>query len=119
MIVKHKRKLNLESGIGKSLFLIIVLVCFGFFFISLCIVANAEEKEAESYSLKEIVVLLDCSQSMEDVDASYAAFDFARSLSAILPREYRVGVVAYRDEVCVSQPLGSSHEMIESALTEV
>ena len=50
-------------------------MCFGFFFISLCIVANAEEKEAESYSLKEIVVLLDCSQSMEDVDASYAAFD--------------------------------------------
>lgn len=119
MIVKHKRKLNLESGIGKSLFLIIVLGCFGLFFAYPCIVANAEEKEAEPDLLKEIVVLMDCSQSMEDVDASYAAFDFVRSLPAILPREYRVGVVAYRDEVCVSQPLGSSHEMIESALTEV
>ena len=44
---------------------------------------------------------------------------FAGGLSAILPRDYRVGVVAYRDEVCISQPPGSSHEMIENALREI
>lgn len=56
---------------------------------------------------------------MVDVDAGYASFDLARSLSAVLSREYRIGVVAYRDEVCVNQPLGSSHAMIESALKKI
>ena len=76
---------------------------------------GAEAKEAEMSSANEIVVVLDCSQSMEEVDPQCAAFDFVKGLSAVLPRDYRVGVVAYRDEVCVSQPLGSSPAMIESA----
>ena len=119
MVVKHRIKHNLKSGISKSLFLIIVLGCFGIFFTYACTVANAKEKEAGPDSASEIVVLIDCSQSMVDVDAGYASFDLARSLSAVLSREYRIGVVAYRDEVCVNQPLGSSHAMIESALKKI
>lgn len=80
---------------------------------------TAYAQEEEPVSANEIVVVLDCSKSMEDADPQYVAFDFIKSISAVLPRDYRIGMVAYRDEVCVSQPVGSSHAMIESALAEV
>ncbi len=100
--------------IHKVSFFIITLLCFYLF-----TEITADAKEAETVSSNDIVVVLDCSQSMKDVDAGYASYDFAGSLSAILPRDYRVGVVAYRDDVYTSQPLGSSHEMIENTLKEV
>lgn len=86
-------------------------------FISTHITAYAQEEEP--VSANEIVVVVDCSKSMEDVDPQYVSFDFVKAISAVLPKDYRIGVVAYRDEVCVRQPLGSSHAMIESALAEV
>ncbi len=99
----------------KKIISVFIMSLFGFF-ISAHITVNAEETEPSPAN--DVVVVLDCSKSMEDVDTGYAAFDFAQMLSAVLPRDYRVGVVAYRDEVCVSQPLGSSHAMIERALKE-
>ncbi len=93
---------------------IIALLCF-----SVCTQTIAKAQEKELPSANEIVVLLDCSQSMKSVDAFYASFDFAKSLSAVLPRDYRIGMAAYQKEVCVTQPLGSSHGTIERALGEI
>ena len=96
-----------------SVFIVAVFVAF------ICAHITAYAQEEESVSANEIVVVLDCSKSMEDADSQYVSFDFVKTLSAVLPRDYRIGVVAYRDEVCISQPLGSSYAMIESALAEV
>lgn len=106
----------LQKGMRKLAKMSVFILSFFSLYLSLGFLSDAEE--ADSVPIKEIVVVLDCSKSMEDVDTGYAAFDFAQTLSAVLPRDYRVGVVAYRDEVCVSQPLGSSHAMIERALKE-
>lgn len=92
------------------------MMIFFCFYLLAGVTANA--KEAEPVSAHEIVVVLDCSQSMKDVDAGYASFDFPKMLAAVLPREYRVGMTAYQEEVCVSLPPGSSHGMIEDALEE-
>ena len=96
-----------------SVFIVSVLLAF------ICTHITAYAQEEETVPANEIVVVLDCSKSMEDADPQYVSFDFLKSISAVLPRDYRIGVVAYRDEVCTSQPLGSSHAMIESALAEV
>ncbi len=79
-----------------------------------CFHVNAEEpKTVES---TDIVFLLDCSQSMEDVDEDYMAFDFIKELICASPSQYRFGLVAYNREVCLSVPLGSSIEEIEEGL---
>lgn len=79
---------------------------------------RAKAQETEESLASEIVVVLDCSQSMKEADAGYASFDLVKTLSAVLPRDYRIGMVAYQEEVCAKQPLGSSHEMIAHALEE-
>lgn len=107
----------LQKGAGKLAKISVFTLSFFFIYLSLGFVADA--KESEPASPQEIVVVLDCSQSMKDVDAGYASFDFAKMLSAVLPRDYRIGLTAYRDEVCVSLPLGSSHAMLEDALEEI
>lgn len=65
---------------------------------------------------KDIVVVLDCSKSMEDVDSRYNTFDFIESISAIVPRNYRIGMIAFDNEVCASIPIGSSSALIEETL---
>lgn len=112
MIAKYSSRKKLV--ISKVAIFIVVL--FYFFTFSYTF-ANAQG--AEPSSENEIVVVLDCSKSMEDVDNQYAAFDFIKSLSAILPRNYRIGVVAYNNEVCVNLPIGSSYTMIEGKLDEI
>lgn len=111
-IAKYGQKQRLL--INKVYIFIITLVCF---FIFTYTISNA--REAEISSGNEIVVIIDCSKSMEDADSRYASFDFIKSLSAILPKNYRIGVVAYNDEICASLPLGSSYSMIESGLSEI
>lgn len=78
---------------------------------------EAEETTDEQYT--DVVVVLDCSKSMEDIDSEYYAFDFIKGLSAIVPRHYRIGMIAYNNEVCVRLPLGSSYGMIENALDDL
>lgn len=102
---------------GKLARISVFTLSFFFVYLSLGFIADA--KESDPASPQEIVVVLDCSQSMKDVDAGYASFDFVKMLSAVLPRDYRIGLAAYRDEVCVSLPLGSSHAMLEDALEEI
>ena len=66
---------------------------------------------------REVVVLLDCSKSMEDVDSQYLAFDFVKGLAAALPRNCKMGIVAYNNEICASLPIGSSSTDIEKVLS--
>ena len=68
---------------------------------------------------REVVVLLDCSKSMEDVDSQYLAFDFVKGLAAALPRNCKMGIVAYNNEICASLPIGSSSTDIEKVLSDL
>lgn len=61
----------------------IFIIALFYFYISTHIITNAQETELSSAT--EIAVVLDCSKSMEDVDAQYSSFDFVQSLSAVLP----------------------------------
>ena len=44
-----------------------------------------EEKQQE----REVVIVMDCSRSMEDVDSQYLAFDFVKGLAASIPMRAR------------------------------
>ena len=65
--------------------------------------------EAEPESGKELVIVTDCSQSMQDTDKEYIVFDFIKSLYAVLPRDYQIGMIAFNNEICAEVPLGSSY----------
>lgn len=97
----------------KQMVAIIAILFFGFFPIS----ANA--KEIETSQRTEIVIVLDCSQSMENIDEQYKTLDFIKEISAIVPRNYAIGVVAYDEEICFELPVGSNYEEIDSKLEEV
>lgn len=71
-----------------------------------------EEKQQE----REVIVVMDCSKSMEDVDSQYLVYDFVRGLAASLPMNCEMGFVAYNNEVCASLPVGSSYAEVEKAL---
>ena len=101
-----KRNLNIMCG----LFSLMAALLFAF------PGTVSDAKEIEGPSDKEIVMVLDCSKSMEDVDGQYLALDFLKNLSAVLPRDYHVGMVAFNHEVCASVPVGSSYFELESAL---
>lgn len=85
-------------------------------FLSVFPAAVSVAKETEGAPDKEIVLVLDCSKSMENVDSQYLAFDFFKNLAAVLPRDYHVGMVAFNNEICASVPINSSYLEIESAL---
>ena len=58
--------------------------------------SSAQEQTQQD---REVVVLLDCSKSMEDVDSQYLVFDFVKGLAASLPRNCRMGFTAYNNGV--------------------
>lgn len=97
--------------VKKAQVLIAVLTVFLF--------VTIESKAQEQDKVNEIVVLLDCSKSMEDVDEQYLVFDFVKGLSAAIPRNYKIGIVAYNDDICTSLPLGSGYAMIDDALKNI
>ncbi len=66
---------------------------------------------------EDIVVLLDCSQSMKDVDEQHMAYDYINGLAAVLPSRYRLGLVGYNEEIVFSVPLGGDKKTIESVLS--
>ena len=92
----------------KNVSFILALLMFLFVYI--------EPSAKEPGEDRDIVVVLDCSKSMEDVDSRYNTFDFIESILAIVPRNYRIGMIAFNNEVCASLPVGSSYEMIEETL---
>lgn len=59
----------------------------------------AQEEQKQS---REVIVVMDCSKSMEDVDSQYLVYDFVRGLAASLPMNCEMGFVAYNNEVCAA-----------------
>ncbi len=117
---------NRKNAVQRN---IVLIILFSFFVVSFPMTAEAEEQETKENELQqfteyqsqdeqntEIVIVLDCSQSMENVDSLYKIPDFVKELSAIVPRNYNIGVVAYNEEVCLSLPVGSCYEDIEENL---
>lgn len=86
-------------------------------FISISSVSFAQEAAPESR--KELVIVTDCSQSMQDADKEYIVFDFIKSLYAVLPRDYQIGIVAFNNEICAEVPLGSSYSDAAECLQEL
>ena len=76
------------------------------------IVRAQEEKQRE----REVVIVMDCSKSMENVDSQYLAFDFVKGLAASLPENCEIGLVTFNNEVCASLPIGSEYTEIEHTL---
>lgn len=72
--------------------------------------------ESRQDNAREVVVLLDCSKSMEDADGQQMAFDFVKGLSAAAPKDCKIGVVAYNDDICMNLPLGMGHAALEKEL---
>ena len=67
----------------------------------------------------EMVLILDASQSMKEVDPQYDALEFVKGLAASLPSHYQIGMVVYQEEILKMVPLGSSYSSIEDGLTDL
>ncbi|MBO5056001.1 MAG: VWA domain-containing protein [Lachnospiraceae bacterium] len=100
---------------GKKKIILFSIVLFLFIFP--CITLNAQEINADE--TMDVIIVLDNSQSMTNVDSDYRASEFIKALTSILPGSYRTGLVAYNQEVCISLPPESSPEDIEQALQDI
>ena len=56
---------------------------------------------------------------MQDTDKEYIVFDFIKSLYAVLPRDYQIGMIAFNNEICAEVPLGSSYAEAAECLQEL
>lgn len=84
-------------------------------FFSADTVSSAQETGQDA----EIVVVIDSSKSMGDMDSCYLVPDFVKALFASMPRHYSMGLVSYQNEVRISIPMGSDYSMIEDELEEI
>ena len=88
-----------------------------FLFMTASISSYAQDSPTEP--ITEIVFVLDCSQSMQEVDGEYASMEFIREFAASAPYNCKVGLAAYHNEVAASRPVGSSYEEIVDALSQL
>lgn len=105
---------KISTGITKRVF--IFLVAF------LALTADYSESHAQevvSDKVQEIVIVLDLSQSMQNVDSYHKSVEFVKELAATLPSTYQIGLIAYRDEIVLSLPVGSSYDEIDKALSQI
>lgn len=94
-----------------------IVILLSLFFLLLPVTVNARENVEESDA--EIVVVLDCSQSMENVDEFYEIPDLIKGIIAAVPENYEIGIVAYNNDICFSLPFGSQHNEAEWELTNI
>lgn len=109
-------KLNRKSTIQITKRIGLLLSIF-FLFMTACLPSYAQDILAEQAT--EIVFVLDCSQSMQDVDKEYASMEFIREFTASAPYNCKIGLVAYNNEVAVSLPTGSSYAEIIETLSQL
>lgn len=95
-----------------SLFLLAI-----FLFMTVWIPSYAQNTSEKP--ITEIVFILDCSQSMQEVDGEYASMEFIREFVASAPYNCKIGLAAYHNEVTASLPTGSSYEEIAEALSQL
>lgn len=79
---------------------------------------KAQESRMTS-AYHEMVLILDASQSMKEVDPQYNALEFVKGLAASLPSHYQIGMVVYQEEILKMIPLGSSYSSIEEGLADL
>lgn len=80
---------------------------------------EAFAKETMKEQPRELVIVLDGSQSMQNADTQLGAAEFICELAASLPTNYRMGLIVYQEEAVVCLPVGSSYDEIHAALSEV
>ena len=85
--------------------------------ISIMSYSEAGAQEIQQEQLRELVIVLDCSQSMQNADGQFDAAEFIGELTASLPDNYRTGVVAYQEEAVLHLPIGSSYDEIREAVS--
>lgn len=84
-----------------------------FFSINVCAKEAVEEHDTE------IVIVLDCSQSMKDIDENYEIPDLIKGIISVVPKNYEIGIVAYNNEICFSLPLGCQRDEAEQELAKI
>lgn len=96
----------------KAIKQILFLVFIVFYGMSVHLISYAQD----SIQDREIVIVLDCSKSMQDIDNQYLVFDFIKCLSAPVPRNCQLGIVAYNNGICTRLPIGVSYTEIKHEL---
>lgn len=96
----------------KPIVILLSLVLL-FFSINVCAKEVVEEHDTE------IVIVLDCSQSMKDIDEYYEILDLTKGIISVVPKNYEIGIVAYNNEICFSLPLGCRYDEAEQELANI
>ncbi len=105
---------KISTGITKRVFIFLVA-----FLVLTADYSESHAQEVMSDKVQEIVIVLDLSQSMQNVDSYHKSVEFVKELAATLPSTYQIGLIAYRDEVVLSLPVGSSYDEIDKALDQI
>lgn len=85
---------------------VIFAVVWPFLLLLLFIGADAKEEDP----VEKIIFLLDCSQSMKNIDNRFMIADFVAEAVAIAPENIQIGVAAYDEEIRFSFAPGSKSE---------
>lgn len=94
----------------KSIILILSFLLFP-------VIVNAGERTSESDV--ELVFVLDCSQSMKEIDSQYEIPDMISGMLSALPQNCKAGIVAYNNETAFCFPVGSEKEEMIQELTQI
>lgn len=104
----------IKKGLLRRMLLVTLLL--------LLIVNSTMESKAQEdtpNSQTDIIFLIDCSKSMEQVDEGYLVLDFIKEIAASVPRQYNIGAVIYANEASAVIPVGSSQAEIKYGLQNV
>lgn len=102
-----------KRGLRRMLFTALLLLLIGSSRIEL------QAREYAPYSQTDIIFLIDCSKSMDQVDEEYLVFDFVKEMAASVPRQYKIGAVIYANEANSVIPVGSSQAEIKYGLQNI
>lgn len=94
-----------------------IVLILSFLFLFFPVIVNAEEIISEKDT--ELVIVLDCSQSMEEIDSQYEIPDMISGMISALPQNCKAGVIAYNNEVAFSFPVGSEREKLLQGLEQI
>lgn len=108
--MKLNRRLIIRIPKRVCLLMLSLIVFMAFY-------SEADAQEILPEQKKDLVIVLDCSQSMQNADSRFDAAEFISELTASLPDNYRMGVVAYQEETVLCLPIGSSYDEIREAVS--
>ena len=83
---------------------------------SMCTITCAQDGSRQD---REVVVVMDCSKSMDGIDSQYLVFDYVKGLAASLPMNCKMGLVAYNNGICASLPIGRGSAEIDKELSGI